>query len=84
MDAEDFKERREAQQQRRAERLPRRQLEIEMLFPEYQVQKLTPYQFRINGVIDLYPIHRNWHNIKTQKRGVYKTAIEIVKQHIKC
>lgn len=83
MDAEDFKEIREAQQKRRAERLVGRQKEIEELAPIYQVKKLTPYQYRINGVLDLYPIHRNYHNIKTNKRGTYKTALGIVKLLIK-
>lgn len=84
MDADDYKQRREEQQQRRAERLPIRQLEIRALSPDYEVIELTPYQFRINRMIDLYPIHRNWHNLKTQKRGTYKTAIEIVKKQIGC
>lgn len=79
-DAEDMKDYREAQQKRRAERLPDRQKEIESLSPEYEVKKLTEYQFRINGTLDLYPIHRNFHNIKTNKRGTYKTVIEIVKK----
>jgi len=82
-DAEDMKDYREAQQKRRAERLPTRQEEIENLSPDYNVKKLTDYQFRINGILDLYPIHKNFHNIKTNKRGKYKTAIEIVKLQIK-
>ncbi len=82
-DADDMKYYREEQQKRRAERLPIRQEEIEALAPEYTVKKLTDYQFRINEVLDLYPIHKNWHNIKTKKRGQYKSVIEIVKQQIK-
>jgi hypothetical protein len=81
-DAEDMKDYREAQQKRRADRLPIRQKEIEALAPEYEVRKLTDYQYRINGILDLYPIHQNWHNIKTNKRGNYKAVIEIVKKQI--
>ncbi len=70
MDAEDFKEYREAQQLRRKERLPVRQQEIEALSElGYEVKRLTDYQYRINGFIDLYPIHNRWHNLKTGKRG---------------
>lgn len=82
MDAEDFKDYREAQQKRRADRLPIRQQEIESLAPAYDVKKLTNYQFRINGTLDLYPIHKNFHNIKTNKRGQYKTALDIVKSQL--
>lgn len=84
MDSEDYRQRRDEQQSRRAERLPIRQKEIRDLSPEFEVKELTPYQFRINGIIDLYPIHRNWHNIKKNKRGTYKSALEIVKKHIAC
>jgi hypothetical protein len=28
-------------------------------------------QYRINGVLDLYPVHRRYHDIKSQKRGHY-------------
>lgn len=79
MDAEDFKQYREAQQERRAKRLPVRQQEIENLAPDYDVKQLTPYQYRINGTLDLFPIHQRWHNIKTNKRGHYHSPKQIVK-----
>ena len=37
----------------------------------YQVDELTPYQFRIDMVLDLYPKRRRFHNIRTQERGTY-------------
>lgn len=80
MDAEDYRERREAQQERRRNRLPERQREIEALAPQHQVEKLTPYQYRIDGVIDLYPIHRRWHWLETNKRGSYRSISEIIKK----
>lgn len=80
-DAEDMKDHRQAQQKRRAERLPIRQDEIESI-EGYEVKKLTDYQYRINGIFDLYPIHKRFHNIKTGKRGNYKSVIEILKIHI--
>lgn len=46
--------------------------EIEALHKRgYQVKQLTPYQFRIECVIDLYPKRRRFHNIANQKRGGY-------------
>jgi len=70
MDAEDMREMREEQKKRRADRLPIRQHEIESLVG-VTVRKLTDYQYRINEVIDVYPIHRRWHELKGGKRGVY-------------
>ena len=82
MDAEDYRERKDAQQKRRAKRLPERQQEIENLAPEFEVKKLTEYQYRINGIIDLYPIHKNFHDIKKNKRGMYKNALEFIRSRI--
>lgn len=39
----------------------------------HDVRELTPYQFRINHVLDLYPKRRKFHNIKTQERGHFPT-----------
>lgn len=82
-DADDYKQDRKAQQKRRADRLPVRQQDIESLAPEYEVRKLTEWHYRVNGMLDLYPIHRRFHNLKTQKRGQYTVALEIVKKQIK-
>lgn len=73
MSADEWKEYRDEQKQRRQERLPVRQREIEKLSElGYSVVKLTEYQFRVNGAIDLYPIHRRYHILKSGSRGTYK------------
>lgn len=78
-----FHEYREAQQKRRAERLPVRQQEIESLVDEgYKVQKFTEFQYRINDTYDLYPIHNRWHNIKTNKRGGAQNLADFIRQTI--
>jgi hypothetical protein len=83
MDSEDYQNYRERQQQRRAERLPVRQGEIEALGSSFKVVKLTPYQYRINDVLDLYPIHNRYHALKPNKRGGYKSATEFVNNFFK-
>jgi hypothetical protein len=84
MDAEDFKEMREAQQKRRADRLPVRQAEIEKLTNEgYEVKMLTDYQYRINGEYDLYPIHNRWHHLPTNKRGGAKNLADFIREKFK-
>ena len=61
------------QKQRRAERLPKRTEEILSLRESgFEVKQLTPYQFRINGAVDVYPIHNRFHELKSQWRGGYQ------------
>lgn len=80
---DDMRAYKEAQQKRRAERLPIRQKQIEALSDNgYSVKKLTDYQYRINDTYDLYPIHNRWHNIKTDKRGGAKNLSEFIKQNL--
>lgn len=72
-DGDWYREQREAQQERRAKRLPVRTAEIEELRRlGYKVQKLTSYQFRVDGVVDLYPIHHRVHWLKANRWGEYR------------
>lgn len=81
---DDMKEYRDAQQKRRAERLPIRQKQIEALsYIGYTVKKLTDFQYRINDTYDLYPIHNRWHNLKTNKRGGAKNLADFIKDVLK-
>ena len=76
-----WKEYRQEQQDRRHLRLPIRTKQILSLRNlGYKIAKKTPYQFRINDVIDVYPIHNRYHNIKTGKRGGYRDIIEFIKK----
>jgi hypothetical protein len=81
MDAEDYRDRRDAQQERRAARLPIRQAEIEALSElGYDVKKMNDgYAYRVNRVYDLYTIHNRWHHLKTQKRGSAKNLADFIK-----
>jgi hypothetical protein len=52
--------------------------EIEILQKRgYQVHELTPYQFRVESILDLYPKRRRYHNITTQERGHYPPAKDL-------
>ncbi len=33
------------------------------------VKKVSDYQFRIDGILDLFPVNMRFHNIKTNERG---------------
>jgi len=81
---EDWQQYKEEQKERRHERLPIRQKEIEDLATlGYNVKKLTEYQYRINDTFDLYPIHNRWHNLKNNKRGGVANLAQFIIKSIK-
>jgi hypothetical protein len=80
----DWDQYRKEQKERRETRLPVRQSEIESLSDlGYVVEKKTDFHYRINGTIDLWPIHNRWHNIKTGKRGGAKNLKEFIIKSLK-
>lgn len=44
---------------------------IDLIACEFDVSKLTDFQFRVNGRIDLYPMNLRFHNLATDERGFY-------------
>lgn len=81
MESDDWKEMRKEQQARRAARHPVRKAEIEGLAEKgFTVKPLTEFQFRVNDVLDLYPIHNRFHDLKKNRRGGYRNATEFVEK----
>lgn len=73
-----WREYRRAQQNRRAERLGPRTDEILALRAKgFTVEAKTDYQFRVDGVLDLYQIHKRFHHVPTNKRGNYRVVLDI-------
>ena len=64
--------------------MPERVAEIRALRERgYRVEELNAgIQFRINGTLDLYPVHRRWHFIPANSRGRYIRALDIVARKI--
>ncbi len=84
MDNEDWDQYKEDQKERRKNRLPIRQKEIEDLAHlGYTVSKKSEYHYRVNDQIDVWPIHNRYHILKTNKRGGYKSVTEFIKNQIK-
>lgn len=78
-DGEFCRELREAQQERRRKRLPIRTDAIRSLAAEgFRIEEKTPYQFRIEGVLDVYPIHNRYHDLKRNRRGGYRDVREFI------
>lgn len=46
----------------------------------YQVKYLTPHQWRINGVLDIYPGSRRYHDIKKNQRGSYQDMFQFLQE----
>jgi hypothetical protein len=47
----------------------------------FRIEEMTPYQFRINGRLDIYPIRRRYHDVKRDARGTYNaTVTEFLKE----
>lgn len=63
-----------AQQRRRN----KAQKEIDIAISGHAVIFLTPYQIRVDGVLDLYPTSRLYHHIPTKERGSFEKAQEVV------
>lgn len=38
----------------------------------FRVQRLTEYQYRINGCLDLYPTWAKWHDVRRNQRASFK------------
>ncbi|QOR55583.1 MAG: hypothetical protein UMS36scaffold28_73 [Phage 59_13] len=74
---------RHEQVKRREKRLPGRIREIIGCEKNgFVVTRLTEYQYRINEQLDFYPLHRRWHDIKTNERGDYKNALNLCRERL--
>ncbi len=69
-----WKDYRKQQKERREIRLPIRTKEILSLKNLFKIEEITPYQFRINQQIDIYPLHNRYHILETGERGGYREA----------
>lgn len=67
------------QKARRLKRLPIRIALIESV-EQYglTVRQLTQYQYRINDVLDVWPIHNRYHDLIRNRRGGYRDVKEFI------
>ena len=80
--AEYWKAIREQQQQDRAERREEGVAAIARLATlGFRVEAITPYQFRINGSLDVYPTNRRFHCLTDGERGTYQEVALLVIAH---
>ena len=43
----------------------------------FNVTMVSKHQFRIDGRLDLFPIHRRFYVLPTLKRGTYRVALTV-------
>ena len=49
----------------------------------YTIEQKTICHFRINGVVDVFPIHNRWHDLRTNTRGGAKDLPTLVKENVR-
>lgn len=75
-----FKKKKEAREKRVR---PIIENKLETLSEKYNVERKTDYQYRINGILDIYPQNQRYHDIRKNKRGDYKEMIKFVNNFFK-
>lgn len=81
---QEWEEYRCSQKQRRRVRLARRTNEIlELKRAGFSVEEKTVYQFRIDGVLDIYPVHYRYHDMISGERGSFKNIKRFVFERLR-
>ena len=79
--SEMWREQREAQQARRFARLPKRVERLLALRAEgFEIEQKSPYHFRVNGRLDVWPVHNRYHDLKLKKRGGFPDVAVFVRR----
>jgi len=79
-----WREHRHTLQEKRERRRSVRGPQIEALAGAgFTVEKLSDYQYRINGALDLFPTNRRYHHIPTNKRGYYHKPLLIAQAYFR-
>lgn len=77
--AEDFRAMRDHQRAYKQSNRDKFESVLKTLKEQYTVVELTPYQYRIDGILDIYPSNKKWHLIPTNERGRFRTVEDIAK-----
>lgn len=48
----------------------------------YTVREVSPFHFRVNDTLDLFPTNRRFHWLPTNRRGFYTSAAECCRQFL--
>ena len=73
----------ELKKRKEERRIPRIRQILGLRSEGYKVDQLTPYQFRVNDEVDLYPTNNRYCLLRYQRWGRYRDAVELIKKIIK-
>jgi len=48
----------------------------------YEIKALSDYQFRVNGILDIYITNHRYHDLRNNERGDYESLTSFVKSKI--
>lgn len=48
----------------------------------HQIKQMSPYQFRVDDVLDVYPSNKRWHDIKNNRRGDLRVSWHNIANYI--
>jgi hypothetical protein len=81
---DDFKALREHNRALKDEQVTVHVAEVETLVEfGYDVVQLTPYHYRINKALDVYPVNRRYHVLPSGERGGYRHLRELAQRVVK-
>jgi len=70
----------ESSRRRKRANLSKGEAELEELVAfDYQIVQLSPYHFRINGRLDVWPSSKRWWDRRTFRKGGYDDLVSFVK-----
>jgi hypothetical protein len=70
--------------EQRADALPARQAAIADLARHgFVIVRMTEYQFRVNGLLDLFPTRQRYHYLPKDWRGGYQDPLECCRRFLK-
>lgn len=47
----------------------------------FKIEWLTPFQCRVNYMLDIYPTNRKYHNLLTGERGMFADVLDCMAKH---
>lgn len=59
------------------------ELEVLAGFHDIEIEQIQPHQLRVNKEVDLFPLSKRFHFLKTNERGTYNDADSFIHVNIK-
>lgn len=68
---------------KRAQNLKEGESKLEELVAfDYRVVQFSPYHFRVNERLDIWPPRKRWYDHRTHRKGEYTDLVKFVKEFL--